>query len=241
MPRTESPRIKAFRLGLAKQLPVFPNNKASRQALETKSLGSLLIDYVNWAIRCIAPRERKVVVEVTASDDARWQTLASEIEPLLQKVVDGVDLTPHLSLQPHTRGFTPAASAAGPDVDRWADKDMLLNVMGYHHLHLDAAPYHHMRSDDMLFAQVTRDTFIVVGIFNHRVFELGQESSTTVAERERLYRIFEERMMRGTAPGQVVVPSLIATSGHSLYAVQRSEPKTFTNSPAARMISSRPG
>ncbi len=58
----------------------------------------------------------------------------------------GGDLTPHLSLQPHTRGFTPAASAQGPNVNRWADKDMLLNVMGYHHLHLDGVPTQGMRS-----------------------------------------------------------------------------------------------
>jgi hypothetical protein len=161
----ETKRSTAFRLAIAKQIPKFPNNKASLQALETKPLGSLLIDYANWAIRYIAPRSRTVVVEQSASSDPRWQSLGAHIQALLKKAEDGDDLTPHLSLKPHKRGFTPAASAPGPNVDRWADKDMLLNVMGYHHLHLDAAPSNQIRSDDVLFAHVTRDLFTVVGNF----------------------------------------------------------------------------
>jgi hypothetical protein len=136
-PPTESKRVKALRLGLAKQIPKFPNHKASIQTLERKSLGSLLIDYANWAIRYVAPRPRKVIIEPTASMDSRWKVLQKDIAAFLEKVKRGDDLTPHLSLKPHTRGYTPAASAQGPDVDRWADKDMLLNVMGYHHFHLN--------------------------------------------------------------------------------------------------------
>jgi hypothetical protein len=136
----EPKRITAFRLAIAKQIPKFPNDKTSLQALEAKSLGSLLIDYANWAIRYIAPRSRTVVVEQSASSDPRWQSLGAHIQALLKKAEDGDDLTPHLSPQTHRRGFTPAASVPGPNVNRWADKDMLLNVMGYHHLHLDAGP-----------------------------------------------------------------------------------------------------
>ena len=211
----ETKRITAFRLAIAKQIPKFPNNKASLQALETKPLGSLLIDYANWAIRYIAPRSRTVVVEQSASKDPRWQSLGAYIEALLKKAEHGDDLTPHLSLQPHTRGFTPAASAPGPNVDRWADKDMLLNVMGYHHLHLDAAPSNQKRSDDVLFAHVTRDLFTVVGIFNHTVFDATQPNAAMTAERDRLWQIFDERSTRGIAPGQIVIAPLIALSGHS--------------------------
>ena len=108
---SESKRIKDFRLKLAKQIPKFPNDRASLRVLEAKALGPLLIDYANWAIRYVAPRPRAVVPEDSATSDPRWQSLSSEIEVLLSKVKQGQDLTPHLSLMPHTRGFTPAASA----------------------------------------------------------------------------------------------------------------------------------
>lgn len=197
MAMSEASRVKRFRLHLAKQIPKFPNNKASLQTLETKSLGALLIDYMNWAIRYVAPRPRQVVVESTASSDPRWSLLLGEILNLLKKVEVGDELTPYLSLKSHTRGFTPAASAPGPNVDRWADKDMLLNAMGYHHFHLDAAPTQGMRSDEMMFAHVTRNTFTVVGIFNHSVFKKTLPNEPMTVERERLWQIADERMTRG--------------------------------------------
>lgn len=212
----ESARVKNLRKGIIKAIPKFPNNKATVQALEAKSLGSLLIDYANWAIRFIARRPRTVVVEATASNDPRWTTLSDLIQGLLSKVRAGDDLTPYLSPSVHKKGFTPAASAKGPAVDRWADKDMLLNVMGYHHLHFDAAPTNTMRSDDVLFAHVTRDTFTVVGIFNHTVFEATQLNAAMTKERERLFTIFDEQSSRGLPPGSVYIPTMIATSGHSL-------------------------
>jgi hypothetical protein len=101
-------------------------------------------------------------------------------------------------------------------VDRWADKDMLLNVMGYHHFHLDAAPHNRMRSDDVLFAHVTRETFTVIGIFDHAVFEVDP-AKPMMAERNRLWEIFDERAARTALPGSVVVLSLIIASGHSIY------------------------
>lgn len=213
---TESNRVKAFRLRIAKDIPKFPNDRASLQALQSKSLRALLIDYGNWKIRYIAPRARAVVIEPTATADPRWQTLAPEVQLLLEKVRNGVDLTPHLSLQPNTRGFTPSAAEPGPDVDRWADKDMLLNVMRYHHLHFDAAPGNGMRSDDVLFAHVTRNEFTVVGIFNHTVFKQTEPNANITAERDRLWEIFDERSSRGHTPGSVIVPTLITLSGHNL-------------------------
>lgn len=216
----ESKRITAFRRSVVKEIPKFPNDKATLAVLEQKPLASLLIDYANWAIRYIAPRPRAVLIEQTASNDPRWKGHEAEIQILLNKAVGGDDLTPHLSLQPHTRGFTPASAGTGSDVDRWADKDFLLNVMGFHHLHLDAAPSNQMRSDNVLFVRVNRDTFTVAGIFNHSVFEATQIGSSMTVERERLWEIFDEHTMRGHPPGTVVVTSPIANSGHPIYIVQ---------------------
>lgn len=207
----ESKRVRAFRLGLAKAIPKFPNDRASLQTLESKSLGPLLIDYANWAIRYVAPRPRKVIVEPAASSDSRWLSLQADISDFLSKVERGEDLTPHLSLEPHTRGYTPAASATGSNVDRWADKDMVLNITGYYHFHLRRG------SNELLFAHVTRDTFTVVALFDHSVFEKTDPGQPLTAERARLWKIFNERATRHAPPNSVVVPSMIATSGHSMH------------------------
>ena len=207
----EPKRIKAFQFSLAKEIPKFPNNCASLKALHGKSLGELLIHYINWKVRYVEPRQRTVVIEPNATADPRWRSLSGEIDALLlNKVRQSDDLTPYLSLKPHTRGFTPAASAAS----RWADKDMILNVMGYHHFHFDAAPHDHMRSDDVLFARVTRDNFTVKGIFDHEVFDDPSAGAAMTAERERLWNGFLERATRNAPPGTTVVPAVISLAGH---------------------------
>lgn len=217
---SEPKRIRAFRLGLAKAIPKFPNDRTSLNALEMKSLGSLLIDYCNWAIRYVAPRPRKVVVESAASSDPRWALLQADISNFLGKVERGEMLTPHLSLEPHTRGYTPAASGVGPNVDRWADKDFLLNITGYHHFHPSRSIEPQgfaTRGNALIFAHVTRETFTVVALFDHSVFEKADLGQPLTTERERLWKIVDERATRFVQPNSVVVSSIIATSGHSLY------------------------
>jgi hypothetical protein len=81
----ESKRIKAFRHSTAKDIPKFPNDKATLTVLEQKPLASLLIDYANWAIRYIAPRPRAVLIEQMASNDPRWKVHEAEIQVLLNK------------------------------------------------------------------------------------------------------------------------------------------------------------
>jgi hypothetical protein len=214
---SEPKRIRAFRLELAKTIPKFPNNKTSLQTLEGKSLGSLLVDYANWRIRYVAPRPRKVIVDPAASSDARWITLQADIDSFLRKVERGEELTPHLSLEPHTHGYTPAASGVEPHIDRWADKDMLLNTMGYHHFHPSSSIEpggFSKRCNELLFAHVTRDTFAVVALFDHSVFEKTDLGQPLTSERERLWKIFDGRAARSAPPNSVVVHSLIANSGH---------------------------
>ena len=216
----ESKRVRTFRFEIAKCIPKFPNNRASLEALKSKSLGALLVDYTNWCIRYVAPRPRALTVEKTACADPRWRIFSKDIDRLLQKVENGEDLTPFLSLLPHTRGFTPASATPGPDIDRWADKDMLLNVMGYHHFHLDAAPNNNKRSDIVVFAHITRDRFTVVGVFDHSVFANTELNASMTAERERLWTIFDEISTSGAPPESMVAQAMITTSGHSLYAIQ---------------------
>jgi hypothetical protein len=214
----ERPRIKRLRRDLIKAIPRVPNNKASLQHMEAKHLTDLLIDYINWRSRYVGQRPRTASIEPAAQADPRWSARAAGINAFLDKVTRGDDLTPHLSIEPHTRGYAPAARAPGatPD-DRWSDKDFLLNVMGYHHFHLGTTTQkrgHVDRTDDLIFAEVRRDTFKVIAIFDHDVFDKGS------AERMRLWALHESIITRSVAPGTVMVPAMIATSGHAVHVVR---------------------
>jgi len=105
--------------------------------------------------------------------------------------------------------------------DRWSDKDLALNAMGFHHFHLDeAAPGragHKGGSGNLIFARVSRDEFIVDAIFDHSVFSAGSK------ERDRLYDVHDHIVLRDAVPGAVYVSSLIATSGHALHVVQHAQ------------------
>lgn len=217
----ESPRVRKFRLSVAKAIPKFPNDRATLELLEAKSLGSLLIDYANWAYRLIPPRPRSVVIEPSLTSDRRWKKLATSTQALLQLATAGDDLNPRLSEKAFRRGFTPATSQSGPDVDKWKDKDFLLNVMGYHHLHLSPVIERSglaKRTNDVLFAQVTRDKFQAIGFFDHSVFERTDAVSQVMTdERNRLWEIYETR---GRIPGAFYVMGPIATSGHAIQHVR---------------------
>src|SRR3954470_21193916 len=176
-----------------------------------------------WA--AFVARPRTVHVEDTASTDPRWITLAPEITILLDKVRRGDDLTPHLSLAAWTEGYTPAASGQGPNVDRWADKDFLLNVMGFHHFHLNSTLEKRgftTRSNNVLFAAVSRDRFDVIGIFDHSVFD-DDDPLAMPAERERLWTLHHDWITRGLEPGSTVLLGDISTSGHKREVVGRAQ------------------
>lgn len=213
----EPPRIKTLKDGLAKMIPKFPNDKASLTALQQMPLPKLLVVYVNWRMRFVAPVPRTVVVRPQAGPDARWKPLKADIDDLLEKVKRGDDLTPHLSLKVGTRGFTPAAHGPTGGASRWEEKDFVLNTKGFHHFHLGSViePAGHIkRSDVVLFAHVTRAAYTVIGLFDHSVFDDANPGLTS--ERQRLLQQHEEFVFDGLPMGSVVVANPIATSGHSL-------------------------
>lgn len=216
-----SKRLRQFQLGIAKIIPKFPNDRETLAILNAKPLASLLIDYVNWAFRLIPPRSRTVTIEPTLTADHRWKALAEDTNALLERARRGDDLNPNLSLRAFRNGFTPASSNTAPFTDKWEDKDFFLNTMGYHHLHLSQeveTAGHAKRTDEVLFARVTRKAFSAIGFFEHSVFDqMDRASQTMTAERERLWQIYDRRNSAGMAPGQVYISNPIATSGHSLY------------------------
>lgn len=210
-------RIKQLRRDLIAKIPRVPNDRASLQHMQEKCLTDLLIDYISWRSRYVGERPRAVSVESEARNDKRWLAHSAAISGFLTKVGRGDDLTPHLSIAPHTRGYAPAAHAPGatPD-DRWSDKDFLLNAMGFHHFHLGTATQqrgHVDRTDDLIFAEVDRDNFKVIAIFNHDVFNKGS------TERERLWAVHESIITRDVPAGSVVLGPTIATSGHAVKVV----------------------
>lgn len=215
----ESKRVKQFRLTIAKQIPKFPNDRQTLSVLEAKPLPSLLLAYTNWAYRLIPPRPRKVSIEPSLTADPRWKALGADTRALLERASRGDDLSPYLSLRACRNGFTPAVSAAST-TDKWEDKDFFLITMGYHHFHLSQvieAAGHAKRTDEVLFAQVTKQGFNAIGFFDHSVFEPTDPTSQTMtAERERLWSLYEQRSSMGRKPGEVYVANPITTSGHSL-------------------------
>jgi hypothetical protein len=225
-PMSEPIRIRALRELIIKKLPRFPNNRESKQVLEGKSLGCLLIDYTNWAVRYVVPRVRSVSLDVTVRNDPRWLENEVAIASLIRKIEEGVDLTPYLSDQPRTRGFTPAAAIVPDPSDgnspeaisnkKWADKDLVLNARGFHHLHLVASP---SRSNEILFARFDRKSCEIVGIFGHSAFCLSTSKAGLTGERERLFNLFNAQISEGASQDSVSIGTTIATSGHSVVLV----------------------
>lgn len=226
-----SSRIERFHRDIVRAIPKFPNNGAAKKALEEKSLASLLISYLGWAFRYVPPRQRTIVIESAASGDDRWGKYEGAIARVLHLAQTGQDLTAYLSLKPHTRGFSIEAEGSPAASDRWADKDFVLNVMGYHHLHLDAAPTKGLRSDLMIFAHVTRDQFTVIGLFDHSAFGSGKMDDEMASEQRRLWSVFNERILRGSSRGSVTALNPIAGSGHPISIV-------YLAAEIARMVAS---
>lgn len=192
--KTESKRLKDFRLKLAKEVPIFPNDRPTRETLLEMSFQDLLIPNFAWRFRFIRTAQRQILVDPEAQNDPRWSCYFHEIKLLLSKVSSGVDISPHLSLKAHTRGYTPKNGEVC-----WEDKDLILNATGFHHFHLGTKlePKGHVaRTDDVLFAQITRDKFRVVGIFNHDVFDY-EGPSKMPEERSRLWDLYSRIRSEG--------------------------------------------
>jgi hypothetical protein len=202
-----SKRIKALRRELIKAIPRFPNDKASLQAIKAKDLTDLLITYVGWRLRYVAPRQRTVTGQGRLASDPRAAVLQSNIDAFIKAVQAGDDLTPYLSLLPHTQGYTPAADPGAPKGSSWADKDFLLNVMGLHHFHLGLlkeAKGHMARTNEVLFASVTRTNLDILGLFDHAAFE-NDVSGAMTPERQKLWAVYEDLQRRAALPGQLLV------------------------------------
>ena len=202
---SESKRIRALQRELVATVPRFPNDRASLEAVQSKSLTDLLITFIAWRLRHVGTRARTVTGRANIALDHRATALAPNIDAFLKVVEDGEDLTPYLSIEPRTKGYTPAAEGRGPGEDSWADKDLLLNVMGLHHFHLGLTMElagHAVRTNELLFASVTRESFDIIGLFDHAAFE-HEDDGVMTPERQKLWSAYETRQVAGSLPGQL--------------------------------------
>ena len=222
----DSGRVKAFRRELVKSIKRFPNDRASLQALEAKSLTELLIRYIGWRTRFVGQRKRRVTGRAALDSDPRAVGLKANIDALAHVVEAGGNLDPYLSEMAHDDGYTPAADPRTPNPDLWKDKDLLLNVMGLHHFHLgmvEDPPGRMKRTNAVLFASVSRDEFEIIGLFDHAAFKHEDDGSMT-PERQKLWGAYLSREASGLLPGQLSVGGFagggVAMSGEPNAVVQ---------------------
>jgi len=222
-----SKRIRKLKKEIIHTLPKFPNDRQTKSELESKDLTDLLLIYLNWAARLITPRPRRVIIENDVVNNDRWKALSTEFHSLKNEIEKGNDLTPYLSLKVQKKGYTPATSETVSNTDKWVDKDFLLNVMGFYHLHLGEKIEGRRisgRTDDVIFAKVDKERFIVIGVFNHSVFDKTDEVTQKMSkERQRIWEIFERHSMQGIPEGSIVISSPIMMSGHTMHIVEMAQ------------------
>ena len=214
-----SKRVRAFRRDLIKHIPRIPNDKTSLHSLESKTHTDLFIIYMCWRLRHVAIRPRKVNDLSVLDGDARATSLAPNIKALIASVEAGLDLGPYLSLKAHCDGYVLEHDPSMTSTSSWEDKDFLLNVMGLHHFHLGLNREkggHAARTKEVLFAYVSRDSFQVLGLFDHSVFDWTVDDEMT-PERARLWSIYNGFQAAQAAPGEIVIGGIrgmgITTAG----------------------------
>lgn len=219
----ESKNIINLKARLIKELPFFPNDRSTLESLQAEDLNGVIIHYLHWKTRLVPVRKRRVNLSPEVTSDKRWKALRIEIKKLFDKARNGESLNPYLSERAHKKGYTPAQRIRDGLADSWEDKDQILNTTGFHHFHLNMnvlASGLSERTNEVLFAHVTRDCFHAIGIFDHSVFESANESGSITDERARIWELHKKYVTVGLKPGDAYFNNIISTSGHPLYVVR---------------------
>lgn len=140
-------------------LSTIPFDSAYRTELEAKNASELLIIYLNWLSRLIAPRPRRIhVAEALKQNPLAMQAEYAEgLAQIGRLIVSGGDLSPHLSRSVHV-GYQPH-QAGKKKLTARKDLDLLLNDWGVHHLHLSLT----LESDGF----VQRTGPLLFGVFHY--------------------------------------------------------------------------
>ncbi|TIX91118.1 hypothetical protein [Rhizobium sp. P44RR-XXIV] len=203
------PRVAAFRASMILQLPRAPRNKASLAMLASMPTRELILRFVTWRMRLVPAKPRTVALWAEGVTEAQFRGLVPELQPLLQKVERGGDLTPHLSRLVESRGvILPGANPA----DKGKDLDAILIRSGLRHFHLGAeGPGNRVeRSHRLIFAEVLHEEFRIVAISDHGAFDQGSP------EQQRFLAICRSYIEKGMAPDSFYMMNPVMSSGHSM-------------------------
>jgi len=148
-----------------------PRDPSVAQELAAKNAHELLMIYVNWSSRQVAPQPRFVHLSGVLKSNPFF--FAAEYRPALDEIVaklrGGEDITPHLS-----RGIKVAyqsqRKAQQLPLGKRRDLDLLLNDWGVHHLHLSTeieADGFVKRTTSLLFAIFKPNDTYLIDIVDH--------------------------------------------------------------------------
>jgi hypothetical protein len=206
------PRVQAFRDEMIGMLPRAPNTRASLEALQAMPTGRVILAFLTWRMRLIPAKPRLVRFWLGGVKPSQIQAMRPSLQPFLNKVAAGKDLTPHLSDLVNRKGIIlPGARPA----DRGKDIDMVLTRQGLHHFHIGitASGNRKGRSGSLVFAEVLENEFRVVAIADHRAFARGS------AEQVRFFQVCHSYMAKDIPPGQGFMANPVMASGHSMVVV----------------------
>ena len=160
-----------------------PHEPASAPALMAKPTSELLAIYCNWRMRFIPQRARRVHISKAfqrnpLSTDPIYQPA---IVGLIQKIVAGDDLTPHLS-----RAILRPWQNANPGTGAYrSNLDLMLNDWNIHHLHisLTVAPDGFVSRTPMLvFAAFQREDAFLIDVLPHGAWTTSDIVDTLIDE-----------------------------------------------------------
>ncbi|WP_157055221.1 hypothetical protein [Methylocystis sp. SB2] len=164
--KAESDRISGLRKDIVSRIPCTLESEKARAELETMPISELILAYINYADRYVAPRRRQVFYARNFWTEKRAQNRISDIMQIEREIRSGVDLEPRLSERIHKEGY----ATGGARSHRWADKDFALNCYGVHHLHFLKG---RKRTRELLFVEFFRHRAIMIMVGDHNSFNDG--------------------------------------------------------------------
>jgi len=169
----------------------------------------LILAFLTWRMRLIPAKPRTVKYWSGGVTPDQFCSERLKIQSLLEKVVAGKDLTPHLSDRVNKKGIVLGGGASAMHPRQ--DIDMVLTRHGLHHFHVGVVGSSNPkgRSDRLVFAEVLDDEFRIIAIADHRAFQQGS------AEQIRFNQICHAYMANDVPPGQAFMTNPVMASGHS--------------------------
>jgi len=150
-------------------LPYDRDDQQLVATLMTKGGSELLVIYLNWQCRLVAPSPRKVLRSAAfdANPNAKQRTAA--IATIIEDIEKGNLLTKYLSRSVSV-GFALPRDPDKKRLSRRKDLDLLLNDWGIHHVHISSdveADGFVKRSGPVLFAIFKPETAYLIDIVGH--------------------------------------------------------------------------